>query len=116
GAARVGSQAVAAGRRGQGLIRMSAASGDIAFAQHLALPPAARAQGTVTLPGSKSISNRSLLLAALAQGTTTLVDVLAADDTDRMLDALTALGVALRMNVATGACDVTGVGGGFPIH
>jgi len=95
---------------------MSAASGDIAFAQHLALPPAARAQGTVALPGSKSISNRSLLLAALAQGTTTLVDVLAADDTDRMLDALTALGVALRMNVATGACDVTGVGGGFPIH
>jgi len=88
----------------------------ISLPQQLALAPVAHAQGTVALPGSKSISNRSLLLAALAQGATTLVDVLAADDTDRMVDALTALGVALRMNAPTRACDVTGVGGGFPIH
>ncbi|HJD43561.1 MAG TPA: 3-phosphoshikimate 1-carboxyvinyltransferase, partial [Candidatus Paenalcaligenes intestinipullorum] len=42
----------------------------------LVLPPVRQAQGTVKLPGSKSISNRALLLAALAQGTTTLTGVL----------------------------------------
>jgi 3-phosphoshikimate 1-carboxyvinyltransferase len=69
----------------------------------LQLKPAAHAAGTVALPGSKSISNRMLLLAALAQGTTTLVDVLAADDTDRMLDALKALGVKVRADPAARA-------------
>ncbi len=62
----------------------------------LLLPPVAHAEGTVALPGSKSISNRTLLLAALARGTTTLVDVLAADDTDRMLEALKVLGVTVE--------------------
>ena len=62
-------------------------------AAFLDLGPAARASGTVALPGSKSISNRTLLLAALAAGTTTVRGVLDADDIDRMLDALTALGV-----------------------
>jgi 3-phosphoshikimate 1-carboxyvinyltransferase len=82
----------------------------------LQLKPAARAAGTVALPGSKSISNRMLLLAALAQGTTKLVDVLAADDTDRMLDALRVLGVKVRVDPATRAHLVTGVGGIFPVR
>ena len=82
----------------------------------LQLKPAARAAGTVALPGSKSISNRMLLLAALAQGTTKLVDVLAADDTDRMLDALRALGVKVRLDPAARAHLVTGVGGVFPVR
>ena len=54
----------------------------------LDLPPLHGAQGSVTLPGSKSISNRVLLLAALSQGTTEVRDLLASDDTRVMLDAL----------------------------
>ena len=47
------------------------------------------------LPGSKSISNRILLLAALAEGTTYIHDLLASDDTTRMLEALTKLGISI---------------------
>ena len=61
----------------------------------LDLPPAARAAGTVALPGSKSISNRTLLLAALATGTTRVRGLLDADDVDRMLEALATLGVRI---------------------
>ncbi|MER1966315.1 3-phosphoshikimate 1-carboxyvinyltransferase [Castellaniella sp. GW247-6E4] len=61
----------------------------------LRLEPAQRAQGGVTLPGSKSISNRVLLLAALAEGQTRLEGLLASDDTRVMLAALRTLGVAV---------------------
>jgi len=57
--------------------------------------PASHADGRITLPGSKSISNRTLLLAALASGNTEIRDVLASDDTARMLESLTKLGVKL---------------------
>ncbi|MBY0238846.1 MAG: 3-phosphoshikimate 1-carboxyvinyltransferase [Burkholderiaceae bacterium] len=63
------------------------------YPEYIDLQPAARAQGTVRLPGSKSISNRILLLAALAQGTTRVIDLLASDDTHVMLGALRALGI-----------------------
>jgi 3-phosphoshikimate 1-carboxyvinyltransferase len=63
------------------------------YPHHIDLKPAASAHGTVRLPGSKSISNRTLLLAALAAGTTEILDLLASDDTMVMLGALTALGV-----------------------
>ncbi len=59
------------------------------------LPPLQSAGGTVTLPGSKSISNRVLLLSALCQGTTTLHDVLESDDTRVMLTALRTLGCSI---------------------
>jgi len=59
----------------------------------LDLEPVRRAAGTVRLPGSKSISNRALLLAALARGDTRLVGLLDADDTRVMRDALARLGV-----------------------
>lgn len=62
----------------------------------LTVAPIARAQGAVTLPGSKSISNRVLLLAALAQGVTELDGLLDADDTRVMLAALAALGIAIE--------------------
>ena len=67
-----------------------------AFPPQLTLAPAAHAEGVVALPGSKSISNRTLLLAALARGTTTLTGLLESDDTRVMLDALRALGIAWR--------------------
>ena len=62
---------------------------------HLDLPPLGHAAGTVQLPGSKSISNRLLLLAGLSEGTTTLVDLLDSDDTRVMLAALRTLGCAI---------------------
>ena len=60
--------------------------------QALGLGPFVRAQGTVRLPGSKSISNRVLLLAALAAGETEVAGLLDADDTRVMREALVALG------------------------
>lgn len=82
--------------------------------ESLLLPAAARAEGTVTLPGSKSISNRTLLLAALARGTTTLHGLLDADDVARMREALCALGV--HVEGADDTCTVIGIDGAFPVH
>jgi len=75
----------------------------------LELKPARRAAGTVQLPGSKSISNRVLLLAALAQGATEVRGLLDADDTRVMREALSRLGVSFIGNT------VKGVGGPFPV-
>jgi 3-phosphoshikimate 1-carboxyvinyltransferase len=81
--------------------------------EHLDLPPLRDVRGTVQLPGSKSITNRTLLLAALAQGVTTLRDVLDSDDTRYMLEALAKLGV--RSGKGAGrTVTVHGVGGAFP--
>jgi len=68
--------------------------------EFLDLPPLGQAHGTVTLPGSKSISNRVLLLAALCQGTTTVHDLLDSDDTRVMLNALRVLGCGIRQDGA----------------
>ncbi|MDX9993711.1 MAG: bifunctional 3-phosphoshikimate 1-carboxyvinyltransferase/cytidylate kinase [Rhodocyclaceae bacterium] len=82
--------------------------------EHLDLPPLARAAGSVRLPGSKSISNRMLLLAALAEGHTEIRDLLDSDDTRVMLSALAALGVGLEPR-GPNAWRVNGVGGAFPV-
>jgi 3-phosphoshikimate 1-carboxyvinyltransferase len=74
----------------------------------LALGPLTRAAGTVRLPGSKSISNRVLLLAALAQGETAVRGLLDADDTRVMREALGRLGVRARDD------GISGAGGVFP--
>jgi 3-phosphoshikimate 1-carboxyvinyltransferase len=81
---------------------------------HLDLAPIRRVAGTVRLPGSKSISNRVLLLAGLADGETLVRDLLDSDDTGHMLAALARLGVPC---VSAGGRDyrVTGVGGTFPV-
>ncbi|MCF8148614.1 MAG: 3-phosphoshikimate 1-carboxyvinyltransferase, partial [Sulfuritalea sp.] len=71
----------------------------------LDIPALLTASGTVTLPGSKSISNRVLLLAALCEGVTTLHDVLDSDDTRVMLAALEALG-----------CTIESQGQTFKVH
>ena len=81
--------------------------------KQLHLPPAIRANGKIKLPGSKSISNRTLLLAALAKGTTEIRDLLASDDTSRMLQALELLGVRITKNSPENF-SVTGVEGSFP--
>ncbi|WP_027804003.1 3-phosphoshikimate 1-carboxyvinyltransferase [Paraburkholderia dilworthii] len=79
--------------------------------EFLDLGPFSRASGTVRLPGSKSISNRVLLLAALAEGETTITNLLDSDDTRVMLDALEKLGVRLKRDGDT--CVVTGTRGAF---
>ncbi len=78
------------------------------------IPPLLSAHGTVRLPGSKSISNRVLLLAALADGVTEVRDLLHSDDTERMLDALRTLGVKIEAQ-GEDAYRVTGCGGAFPV-
>lgn len=82
--------------------------------EQLRLPPVSHANGSIVLPGSKSISNRTLLLAALASGTTEIRDLLASDDTARMLEALEKLGIQLE-NFAENAWRVTGCGGNLPV-
>jgi 3-phosphoshikimate 1-carboxyvinyltransferase len=75
----------------------------------LDLPPLQSAEGVVQLPGSKSISNRVLLLSALSQGTTTIHDLLDSDDTRVMLTALKQLGCSVDVQGTT--VNITGLGG-----
>ena len=88
--------------------------------EFLDLPASGEARGTVRLPGSKSISNRVLLLAALAKGTTIVRALLDSDDTRVMLDALRTLGVGVARQKNSAGVDsddyeITGVGGAFPV-
>ena len=82
----------------------------------LDLPHLASAHGCVQLPGSKSISNRVLLLAALSHGTTVLHDLLDSDDTRVMLDALHSLGCTITPGQVTPGqpLHITGLGGALP--
>ena len=82
--------------------------------EHLDLPPLSSAGGTVRLPGSKSISNRVLLLAALSVGHTDIADLLDSDDTRVMLTALTQLGCRIEAQ-ADGILRVHGLGGELPV-
>jgi 3-phosphoshikimate 1-carboxyvinyltransferase len=75
----------------------------------LDLPPLASADGSVRLPGSKSISNRVLLLAGLSAGTTVVHDLLDSDDTQVMLAALRELGCGVDADGS--AWRITGLGG-----
>jgi 3-phosphoshikimate 1-carboxyvinyltransferase len=86
------------------------------YPHHLDLQPVHRAQGVVKLPGSKSISNRILLLAALAEGTTEIKSLLASDDTHVMLTALQKLGVRWVQHGESQDFAVTGTGGTLPVH
>ena len=82
--------------------------------EFLDLAPFVSAGGAVRLPGSKSISNRVLLLAALAEGVTEVRDLLHSDDTERMLEALQQLGVGVE-SLGGEAYRISGVGGPFPV-
>jgi len=77
----------------------------------LTLQPIALVNGTVNLPGSKSVSNRALLLAALASGNTRLTNLLDSDDVRHMLNALTLLGVHYTLSADRTVCEVVGQGG-----
>ncbi|MFC3095645.1 3-phosphoshikimate 1-carboxyvinyltransferase [Alteromonas sediminis] len=83
--------------------------------ESLTLSPVGRIDGDVTVPGSKSLSNRALLLAALAEGTTTLTNLLDSEDIRHMLTALTSLGVAYELSEDKTTCIVKGLGGAFNV-
>lgn len=85
------------------------------MSEYIDLTPAKGARGKVRLPGSKSISNRVLLLAALAEGVTEVEALLESDDTHVMLDALQRLGVNWQRHEGTDNYRVEGVGGAFPV-
>lgn len=82
--------------------------------EQLKVEPVKVMSGVVKLPGSKSLSNRILLLAALAEGTTTVKNLLDSDDIRYMVGALKALGVKLEERWEEGVMVVEGCGGRFP--
>ena len=63
--------------------------------KNLVLKPIKKISGNLTLPGSKSLSNRALLLAAIASGATVLDNILLGDDTTVMIRALRQLGIRI---------------------
>lgn len=79
--------------------------------ESLTLQPIARVDGAINLPGSKSVSNRALLLAALACGKTVLTNLLDSDDVRHMLNALSALGINYTLSADRTRCDITVNGG-----
>ena len=83
--------------------------------EQLTLDPIAKVSGEVNVPGSKSLSNRALLLAALAEGETELTNLLDSEDIEHMLNALTKLGVSYRLSEDKTQCVVQGNGGAFNV-
>lgn len=81
--------------------------------EQLVLSPVNKVSGEVHLPGSKSLSNRALLLAAMANGQTTLKNLLDSDDIRHMLTALSQLGVQYTLSDDKTECVVTGINGKF---
>lgn len=81
----------------------------------LTLSPISKVAGTITLPGSKSLSNRLLLLSALARGTTEVHNLLDSDDTRYMAAALQTLGISLKFSADRTVCQVDSPGGSFPV-
>lgn len=81
--------------------------------EQLILNPISKVEGQVNVPGSKSLSNRALLLAALAKGETHLTNLLDSEDIHHMLNALTKLGIDYRLSDDKTQCWVTGNSGAF---
>ncbi|MFB3119356.1 MAG: 3-phosphoshikimate 1-carboxyvinyltransferase [Stenotrophomonas maltophilia] len=82
--------------------------------EQLILQPIRSVGGQIQLPGSKSLSNRVLLLSALAQGDTEVSNLLDSDDTRHMIAALRSLGTNLQLSEDGTHCSVQGLGGPFP--
>lgn len=79
----------------------------------ITLNPISYIEGEVRLPGSKSLSNRALLLSALAKGKTTLTNLLDSDDVRHMLNALKELGVTYQLSEDKSVCEIEGLGRAF---
>ena len=81
----------------------------------ITLKPISKIDGEINLLGSKSLSNRALLISALAKGTTKITNLLESDDTRFMLDALKELGIRYSLNESRDECIIDGNGGAFSI-
>jgi len=79
-------------------------------------PASGPVESHLTLPGSKSLTNRALLLAALANGVSELKDILISDDTEAFIAALRLLGIRIQLDTDTQQCIVMGCGGTFPVN
>lgn len=84
--------------------------------EEITLAPISAVEGEIHLPGSKSLSNRALLLAALAKGSTKVTNLLDSDDIRHMLNALRALGVNYQLSEDKTLCQIEGLGGPFQIQ
>ena len=84
--------------------------------EKITLSPISAVEGTINLPGSKSLSNRALLLAALAKGTTKVTNLLDSDDIRHMLNAFSSLGVKYQLSDDKTICEIEGLGGSFNIQ
>ncbi|KAE9610748.1 hypothetical protein Lal_00021252 [Lupinus albus] len=105
---------------GKGISGMVKVSASVAAAEkpstapEIVLEPIREISGTITLPGSKSLSNRILLLAALSEGTTVVDNLLNSEDVHYMLGALRTLGLHVEDDKTTKQAIVEGCGGLFP--
>lgn len=93
---------------------MTGADGEGDGVPRLIVPVEGPLDATIAVPGSKSITNRALVTAALADGTSTLQGVLFADDTEAMLDSLVRLGIDLEVDREAATVTVTGTSGAVP--
>ena len=84
--------------------------------EKITLSPISAVEGTINLPGSKSLSNRALLLAALAKGTTKVANLLDSDDIRHMLNAFSSLGVKYQLSDDKTIYEIEGLGGSFNIQ
>ncbi|XP_009596625.1 3-phosphoshikimate 1-carboxyvinyltransferase 2 [Nicotiana tomentosiformis] len=97
------------------IFRISASLATTQKPNEIVLQPITEISGTVKLPGSKSLSNRILLLAALSEGTTVVDNLLSSDDIHYMLGALKTLGLNVEEDSANQRATVEGSGGLFPV-
>ncbi len=79
-------------------------------------PATGPVRGSIQPPGSKSITNRALICAALAEGTSKLVGVLDSEDTRMMIESLKQLGFKLNADLANATLEIEGQGGVIPAH
>ncbi|UDG81460.1 3-phosphoshikimate 1-carboxyvinyltransferase [Candidatus Profftia lariciata] len=82
----------------------------------ITLQPITKFSGKINLPGSKSISNRALLLAALASGTTCLHNLLNSNDVHHMITALKQLGITIQLSEHQTSCEIIGNRGAFQLQ
>ncbi|OEL33599.1 3-phosphoshikimate 1-carboxyvinyltransferase, chloroplastic [Dichanthelium oligosanthes] len=106
--------------RGRGASAVAAAAAAAApakaGAEEVVLQPIREISGVVKLPGSKSLSNRILLLSALSEGTTVVDNLLDSEDVHYMLGALKALGLTVEADKAAKRAVVAGCAGKFPVE
>ncbi|EER87791.1 3-phosphoshikimate 1-carboxyvinyltransferase 2 [Sorghum bicolor] len=118
--ARPAASAAVRGLRARGLrvvpLAAAAAPAVQAGAEEIVLQPIKEISGTVKLPGSKSLSNRILLLAALSEGTTVVDNLLNSEDVHYMLGALNTLGLSVEADKVAKRAVVVGCGGKFPVE